>query len=89
MEILLIILIVAVAVAAVILPLLRRDGEEPLETPEPVATSQPDDAALEEEILTYREALRSGTLCRRCGTPNAPASRYCAECGRRLRSKAA
>lgn len=86
MEIAVIMIIVVGTVAAVMLPLLRRQAGEQLERP---ASPAPDDAALEREIGRYRAALRAGTLCRRCGTANAEGSRYCAECGRRLRVEAA
>jgi hypothetical protein len=43
-----------------------------------------DEKALETDLRRYREALRAGTLCDRCHTPNAAGSRYCAECGRAL-----
>jgi uncharacterized OB-fold protein len=35
-------------------------------------------------VLRYREALRAGTLCVRCGQANPPGSAYCADCGKRL-----
>jgi hypothetical protein len=39
---------------------------------------------LRAEVDRYREAIRAGTLCDRCGHANAPGSRFCAECGRPL-----
>jgi hypothetical protein len=39
---------------------------------------------LRAEVDRYRDALRGGTLCDRCGQANAPGSRFCAECGRPL-----
>jgi hypothetical protein len=81
MEILIIAVIVAVAVAAVIHPLVQRSATEPLEAPEP---EQIDRAALESEVQRYRAALREGTLCRRCGEANPAGSQYCAQCGRAL-----
>jgi hypothetical protein len=40
--------------------------------------------AIEREVLRYREALRAGTLCARCGQANPPDSAYCSDCGTRL-----
>ena len=42
------------------------------------------DPALKGEVDRYREAIRAGTLCERCGQANAPDSRFCGECGRPL-----
>ncbi len=42
------------------------------------------DAATEEEILRYREALRARTICEYCSTANPPGSKYCKECGELL-----
>jgi ribosomal protein L40E len=81
MEIVVILVIVIAAVAAVMLPLVKRRAGERLERP---AEPPRNDEALEAEIAAYRAALRGGTLCRRCGAANPEASRYCAECGRRL-----
>jgi hypothetical protein len=36
---------------------------------------------LEREVARYREALRAGTICGRCGEANPPGSRFCGECG--------
>lgn len=36
------------------------------------------------EVERYRDAIRAGTLCERCGQANAPDSRFCGECGRPL-----
>jgi hypothetical protein len=41
-------------------------------------------AEVETEVQQYREALKEGTLCDRCGTANAAGSRFCGECGRPL-----
>src|SRR5688572_20604408 len=38
------------------------------------------DDMIEREVLRYREALRAGTLCARCGQANPPGSAYCADC---------
>ncbi|HEY8484100.1 MAG TPA: hypothetical protein VIL13_05765 [Longimicrobiales bacterium] len=76
MEIVLPLVMGAVAVAAVLQPILwpRR----------PAPGLPPDDAALEAEVARYREALRAGTICRRCRYANPGGSRFCADCGRRL-----
>jgi len=42
------------------------------------------DGGLRAEVDRYREALRAGTLCDRCGHANASGSHFCAECGRPL-----
>lgn len=42
---------------------------------------------LEQEIAAYRAALRAGTLCDRCGSPNPEAALFCAACGMRLKSE--
>jgi ribosomal protein L40E len=86
MEIVVILAIVIAAVAAVMLPLVKRSAGERLDRP---PETPPDDASLEAEIAAYRTALRAGTLCRRCGAANPEASRYCAECGRRLEREVA
>jgi ribosomal protein L40E len=36
---------------------------------------------VEAEVARYREALRAGTICRKCGEANPPGSRFCADCG--------
>lgn len=41
-------------------------------------------AEIEVDVRTYREAMRAGTLCVRCGLANSEGSRFCAECGRPL-----
>ncbi|MCY4647554.1 MAG: zinc ribbon domain-containing protein [Gammaproteobacteria bacterium] len=42
---------------------------------------------LEREIAAYRAALRSGTLCDRCGSANVAEALFCATCGRQLESE--
>jgi hypothetical protein len=39
---------------------------------------------LEESVLLYREALRSGTVCTYCTQANPAGSRFCMDCGRPL-----
>lgn len=39
---------------------------------------------VEAEVLRYREAVRAGTVCRKCGQANPADSAYCYECGSRL-----
>lgn len=41
---------------------------------------------IEGEVQRYREALRSGTLCRHCQQANPSGSRFCGDCGRPLRN---
>jgi hypothetical protein len=41
-------------------------------------------AEIEAEVLRYRDALRAGTICTRCGQANPAGSRFCGECGRAL-----
>ncbi len=50
------------------------------------AAPEPDLATddLEREIAAYRTALRAGTLCDACGSPNAAEARFCAACGKPL-----
>lgn len=54
----------------------------------PVATDEvrndAGDELIERDVLRYREALRAGTLCARCGQANPPGSAYCSDCGKRL-----
>lgn len=86
MELLVVILIAGAAVAAVLVPLVRRgpvhDAE--LDPPAPDAALRPPPEEVEARIARYRDALRDGTVCRRCGRANPRGSRFCAECGRRL-----
>jgi hypothetical protein len=72
-----VIVVVAVvgALALVLVPLAR--GQRGASPPA-------GDAQLEREITAYRAALRSGTLCRRCGRANARDARFCGDCGRPL-----
>ena len=42
-------------------------------------------ARVEQEVVRYREALRAGTICVRCGQANPAGSRFCGDCGRPLR----
>jgi hypothetical protein len=68
MEIAVVIVIVLIAVGAVVLPLLRRDRstpDAPVREPEVL-----DEAALDAEIDRYRQAVRDGTICDRCGQAN-------------------
>lgn len=62
-------------------------------TSPPITTGSPafdvpvtagDDAALEAEIARYREAVASGTVCRRCGEANPRDAKFCADCGKPL-----
>lgn len=69
--------IAVVALGAVLLPLLRKD--------EVRVGPKLSDEQLDEQIRTYRSALRNDTLCERCLYANPAKSRYCADCGRVLR----
>jgi ribosomal protein L40E len=42
------------------------------------------DDPIEAEIMRYREAVRAGTVCRKCGQANPTDSLYCFDCGARL-----
>jgi len=75
MEYLVILLIVGIAAAAVLYPLLRRDGDEGLNS----------DEAIERRVAQYREGLKNGTVCDKCHAVNPPGSNFCADCGRALR----
>ncbi|HSJ31761.1 MAG TPA: zinc ribbon domain-containing protein [Longimicrobiales bacterium] len=39
---------------------------------------------IEAEVMRYREAVRAGTVCRKCGQANPADSLYCFDCGARL-----
>jgi hypothetical protein len=87
MEIAVVIVIVLIAVGAVVLPLLRRDRstpDAPVSEPEVL-----DEAALDAEIDRYRQAVRDGTICDRCGQANPAGSAFCYECGRALGARRA
>jgi cytochrome c553 len=80
MELILIMLIAGVAVAAAFWPAIRGNTGAAAARP----TILLDDAAIDAEVSRYRAALRAGTLCGRCHFANPPGSRYCADCGRVL-----
>ncbi|MEJ2215117.1 MAG: zinc ribbon domain-containing protein [Gemmatimonadota bacterium] len=69
MEILVIGILVVLAAAAVIIPLVRP------------APGTMDEATLDAEVKRYRKALREGTVCDQCLEANEPGARYCANCG--------
>ena len=71
-------IVVLVAVAAVVYPLIKRN---------PIDRVIADDARLEARIQSYRAALNAGTVCEHCLRDNPENSRYCAECGRELRTE--
>nr|PZN90820.1 MAG: hypothetical protein DIU52_06280 [bacterium] len=81
MEVLIAVLMAAVAVAAVLPPFVARGRAARAASG---AGGARDDGLLEAEIARYREALRAGTVCEHCTFANPPGSRYCADCGRRL-----
>lgn len=88
MEIAVVLVIALGAVAAVIVPLLKGGGahDPELDPDTPIANRRRDPADTERVIEEYRRALRQGTVCRRCGRANPEESRFCAECGRRIRA---
>lgn len=57
-------------------------GERPVGAVGGAAATDAD--AIEAEVLRYREAVRAGTVCRKCGQANPADSLYCFECGARL-----
>jgi hypothetical protein len=75
-EIAIIGVIVAAALAAVLYPLLARGAAKPGE--------RLSEQALDEQVARYRTAIRKGTLCERCLTANSAHSRYCSDCGSAL-----
>ncbi len=76
MEALIVGALVIVAFAAILTPVLRGGTRGD--------TDAASDATVEEEVLRYREAVRAGTVCKRCGQANPTAARFCYECGRPL-----
>ena len=86
MELLVVLLIAGGAVAAVLVPLLRRGPAHDPELDGEVAAApvRRDREEIEVQVRRYRAALQAGTVCRRCGRANPAGSRFCAECGRRL-----
>lgn len=76
MEIAIIGLIVAAALAAVLYPLLVRGDAKPGE--------RLSEQALNERVARYRAAIKKGTLCERCLTANPSDSRFCSDCGAAL-----
>ena len=75
MEIALIVAVAVVAIGFVAYPLLAGGDKDVT-----VFTEE----ALNEQVARYREAIQRGTLCERCLSANAPASKFCGECGRAL-----
>lgn len=71
-EYLVVVVLVLLALAAVLFPLLV--GRERYGT----------EAELDADVERYRTALREGTVCRECRAANPPGSRFCGECGREL-----
>lgn len=69
MKILIIGILVVLAVAAVVIPLVRP------------ARGTMDEATLDAEVKRYRRALREGTVCDQCLEANEAGGHYCANCG--------
>ncbi|MGH7501321.1 MAG: zinc-ribbon domain-containing protein [Longimicrobiales bacterium] len=87
MEIAVLVIIGAAAAVAVLQPVFRPPAVEAIDFEGAPATAEARIAALqriEPELQRYREAVRSGTVCSRCGQANPAGSRFCYECGRRL-----
>lgn len=59
-----------------------RRSRERAEGPPQARRTQADD--IEREITAYRAALRTGTLCDRCGGANVGVALFCAACGHKL-----
>lgn len=76
MQIVIVLVIAAVAVGVVLFPLLRKN--------EMHAGGRVSEEVLNEETRQYRNALKADTLCERCLYANPPKSRYCADCGTTL-----
>lgn len=43
-----------------------------------------DEAELEADIRSYRDAVAAGTVCDDCRAANPPGANFCTECGREL-----
>jgi cytochrome c-type biogenesis protein CcmI len=59
----------------------RREGRKAAPGPNPAADADATLDPVEAEIAQLRASLREGTICRECGHPNRPGSRFCSECG--------
>ncbi len=68
--------IAVIAIGVVLYPLFRKADAAP--------TIRMTEEALDAQVANYQAALKSGTLCERCLSANAPGSKFCAECGRAL-----
>jgi hypothetical protein len=84
MDLILVAILLITGIGAVLWPLLRRDAR----APDPTTTRLGEHVLSEDEVARevgrYREALRAGSVCRRCAQANPPGSRFCAGCGRPL-----
>lgn len=81
--------VLGVLVAAyVLLPIRAHDGRIEYDWDGTTADERREGrrAEIEAEVLRYRESLRAGTVCTRCGMANATASRFCSQCGSPLRN---
>jgi hypothetical protein len=54
----------------------------PIAPPSEHPHHEPDE--IEREVLRYREGLRAGTVCMKCGAASPAESAYCGDCGKRL-----
>jgi hypothetical protein len=90
-EIAVLVIIGAATAVAVLQPLLRPPamGEVDFEgvpaSPEARAQAL---GSLEPELARYRDAVRAGTVCGRCGEANPEDSQFCSECGRPVGGRA-
>lgn len=92
MEIAVFVIIAAAAAVAVLQPLIQPPAPADIDFEGTPATPEAQRAAveaLEPELARYREAVRAGTVCTRCGQANPSDSRFCFECGKPLAAKAA
>ena len=78
MEIAIVGVLVFIAFAAVLAPVMRSGTRGAIDAAA--------DLAVEQQIELYRAAVRANTVCRRCGFANPVDSRFCCECGKSLPS---
>jgi hypothetical protein len=87
MEIAVLVIIAVAAAVAVLQPIVQPPPPGDVDFDGVPATPEAQRAAadaLEPELSRYREAVRAGTVCSRCGQANPVDSQFCFECGRPL-----
>jgi hypothetical protein len=87
MEIAVLLIIAVAAAVAVLQPIVQPPPPGDVDFDGAPATPEAQRAAanaLEPELSRYREAVRAGTVCGRCGQANPADSRFCFECGKPL-----